>query len=231
MRDYFILSGKDSREFGCYMARSNMLDSPEADRETIEIPGRNGDLIIDNERFKNFGLEILAYFPEGVVENARKAKEFIGSIKGYTRYEESTDPQTFREVMINDALEMDSYDRAGGYLSLKMTCKPQRFLKSGEIPEGLSGSGSIYNPTSFPAFPSIKVRGTGTIQIGNQLISISKNPRAITIDGETMEAMEGDQSVNSYVALPEKQITLSPGVNNIGLSGTTIEITPNWWTI
>lgn len=52
MRQYLIFGGECSKDFGLYISGSGAFNAPERDIETVEVPGRNGSLIIDNGRYK-----------------------------------------------------------------------------------------------------------------------------------------------------------------------------------
>ena len=53
MINYFTFDGKTSTDFGMYISGSGTYNAPERDVTTYNIPGRNGDLIVDNGRFLN----------------------------------------------------------------------------------------------------------------------------------------------------------------------------------
>ena len=50
---YFIFGGVDSRTYGMVVSNDNGFDAPERDVKEVEIPGRNGSLVLDNGRYKN----------------------------------------------------------------------------------------------------------------------------------------------------------------------------------
>ena len=52
----FTFAGRSSKDFGIYLSGSGVFNAPERDVETISIPGRSGDLILDNGRFKNISV-------------------------------------------------------------------------------------------------------------------------------------------------------------------------------
>ena len=56
-----VYNGKALSEFGVHLTGSGTFNSPEKDYETIEIPGRNGDLHISNNRFKNVEVTYKAF--------------------------------------------------------------------------------------------------------------------------------------------------------------------------
>ena len=61
MRDFFTYNGINSADFGCYVANANQFDAPARDVDTIEVPGRNGALTIDNGRYLNQTLTYSLY--------------------------------------------------------------------------------------------------------------------------------------------------------------------------
>lgn len=230
MRHYFVINGRDSRDFECFLAESNMLDSPEKDFNAVSVPGRNGDLLQDNGRFKNFTAELTVYFQKEVVKNAQALKEWLLSEKGYVRYEESTNPEIFRMVKMSSAFEMGSFDRVGGTAELKFTCKPQKWMKTGEEELEIQSETELRNPTLYQAKPLIRVEGAGTLTIGNRGITCKKS---MTIDCETMDCYDGAINENGNVTINGEDFPqLEPGENAISFTGfTRVTIRPNWWTV
>ena len=56
MRDFFTFNGINSADYGCYVADANQFDAPARDVESVNIPGMNGSLTIDNGRYLNMTL-------------------------------------------------------------------------------------------------------------------------------------------------------------------------------
>ena len=53
MMNAFQFNGRSSSEFGVYISGGGTYNAPERDVEFMAMPGRSGDLLIDNGRFKN----------------------------------------------------------------------------------------------------------------------------------------------------------------------------------
>ena len=51
--EYFVYGGTSSASFNFIIMENDNLNSFENDFELVEIPGRNGDLLISNKRNKN----------------------------------------------------------------------------------------------------------------------------------------------------------------------------------
>lgn len=57
----FKINNKTTEDFGIFIKTSNYLEMFEKQREIINIPGRTGDLIIEDGSYKNKDLIIEAY--------------------------------------------------------------------------------------------------------------------------------------------------------------------------
>lgn len=230
MRNYFVLDGVSSAAYGTYIATSTMYDAPERDVETIEIPGRNGNLVYDNGRYKNFGATLTCYIPDRMKTNVDALKAFLLSRNGYVRYEDTMHADVYRMVRYTGAFELDNSDRVGASLAVNLDCKPQRWLKSGEQTQAVTSGTTLYNATHFPALPVIRATGNGSITIGDTTITVSGNTGQIYLDCETQNAYLGSINKNNMVT-PYFPV-LNPGDNTITISGLTdVQITPRWWTL
>ena len=53
MRNWLTFDGVSTKDFGVYISGGGTYNAPARSREVISVPGRNGDLIIDNGRYEN----------------------------------------------------------------------------------------------------------------------------------------------------------------------------------
>ena len=67
MRKTFTFNGRNSSEFGLFITGAAVHDGAAYDYEFVEVPGRNGDLILDNGRFHNIEIR----YPAFVVDPAQ----------------------------------------------------------------------------------------------------------------------------------------------------------------
>lgn len=96
-----------------------------------------------------------------------------------------------------------------------------------------------YNPTPFESKPLIKVTGTGTLGIGEYIMTITGTAsQTLYIDCETMEiyTLEGTvpTGASSLVSINKNDFpVLEPGTNyiSVGSGITAVTITPRWWRI
>ena len=234
MRNYFVFDGKSSAEYDAWIASSNAFDGAEHDEEVIEIPGRNGALVFSNGRWKNFVAAVDCYISHDMRTNVDGLRAFLSSKYGYCRYEEAIKPDEFRLARFLGPFSLSASDRVGAAFTLSFDMKPQRFLKSGEIPAVYTATGRIYNPTLYPARPLVRCYGTGgTVTINGTPVKVTGCSAYADIDCELMEVYEGTASRNGTTTLVNGAFPeLDPGENAVSFSGwSRVEITPRWWSI
>ena len=241
-RHYVIFNGKPLKEYGLYVSGNGTFNSPERDVKKVEVPGKSGDLIFDNGRFKNVIVTYKDSFimedDEEVYELGKKMRELISFIKcnpGYHRLEDTYHPDEYRMGMCITDIEVEVYGLTVGQFDLEFDCKPQRYLKKGEEEVTFTSNGTIENPTSLTAKPLIRVYGSGVLAIGQETITIASHSQPyIDIDCEMMNCYCNAVNCNGYVTLNSDDFpVLVPGSNNINLTGniSRVVITPRWWFI
>lgn len=235
MRHFFTLDGTPSMNFNTFLASSSMWDAPERDVSTVEIPGRNGNLIFDNHRFKNFQATISAYIPKEMQVNTGGVRGWLQSnAASYARYEDSMHPDEFRMARFTGGFALSNSDRVGAAMDITMDCKPQRWLKSGEIALNVASGTSLYNSTRYTALPLIRCNGkNGTLTINGVTVTVSGVSSYVMLDCELMEAYEGSTNRNNKVTLDSGKFPeLVPGSNTVTFTGfSSVVITPRWWMI
>ena len=233
-RNYFVFDGKSSAEFNAWIATSNAFDGAEHDEEVVEIPGRNGALVFSNGRYKNFAAEVACYIPRSMQVNVDGLRAFLSRKYGYHRYEEAIKPDEFRMARFIGPFSISAADRVGAAFTLSFDMKPQRFLKTGEIPVTYTAAGEIYNVTEYDANPLIRCYGTGgTVTVGGIRVTVTGCSAYVDLDCELMEAYEGTANRNGTTTLLDGDFpVLKPGGNAVSFTGwSRVEIVPRWWRI
>lgn len=237
MRHFFILNGEKSRDFGLYISGSGTYNSPERDVEVVSVPGRNGDLILDNGRFKNVMLSYPAFLRSEFLERSAAIREWLLSYSGYRRLEDTYHQDEFRMARYTGNIEFDMRVlNKSGECTLNFDCKPQRFLKSGEQMITITQPDVIRNPTRFEARPLLRVYadGSGIIFVGNNQIEIRDIGGFVDIDCELQNAYRGTENMNSRIYLKSGDFpVLKEKATELYFDGdiTKIEIKPRWWSV
>ena len=146
-------NNKNLSDFGVYYDSHSSFGSPERDVELVEIAGKNGALIIDNDRYRNIDLTFPCYVHTNFLAQYRSVMAYLQSCKGYNRLEITQEPNHFRMASFNMGSQPTPNQlHRSGQFPVVFNCKPQRFLKSGETPVPSASSQSVSyegNPVSI----------------------------------------------------------------------------------
>lgn len=230
-------NGQNSLDYGLYVSGNQTFNSAEKDYSKVSVPGRSGDLLVFNNRYKNVNLNYDAILIENYEENAERVRAWLLSADGYCRLEDTYHPNEFRIASFSGPIDFDSKMLEAGETTLTFDCKPQRWLKSGEQKILITPGNNrpINNPTLFEAKPLLRVYGTGQLQVGTGVITINTSgAEYIDIDCDIMDCYEGLVNRNGNVTI-SKWPTFTPGNNLISFPNnsniTQVYITPRWWTL
>lgn len=230
-RHCFWLDGECSTDHGILCSGLNTYNAPERDTESIEIPGRNGALTLDNGRWRNLEVVYPAIIVRNFQQTAQDARAWLCSKPGYRRLEDDYNPDTYRMARFVSGMSFDMHIKNdAGQVELVFDCAPQRWLKSGEEPVVFSAGGDLINPTLFNAQPKIVLSGNGTLTINGNTVTIADNTGEIILDSEICRAYSGTTAKDDKMTgdFP----VFVPGGNAIAFTGfTSVEITPRWWTL
>lgn len=234
-----IFNGLSSKDYGIEVEHPPKYEIPERDYEVTHIPGRNGDIIIDKGSYKNvarkYDIAVGSMEDDKFTELVNRIPEWLHSVSGYAYLEDSYEPDYYRLAMCINSIEVENILHQAGRTTIEFTCKPQRFLKTGNNIIRFASSGTLRNPTNFDALPLIKIYGSGSgvLRIGNYTITISNIDSYITIDSEIQDAYKLTLNKNSSIVLSNGFPVLTKGNNSISFTGgiTSLEVTPKWWTL
>ena len=232
-----IFNGISSKDLHIQVQTEPDYDFPEKDYEVIHVPGRNGDIVIDQGSWQNVSRKYNLAMDAGKIsytEVASKLVQWLHSASGYARLEDSYEPDFYRMAMYKDSGSISNIYNKAGQIEIEFTCKPQRYFKSGEIADIFTTSTEYRNTTDFPAKPLIKIHGSGSgmVKIGAYTVTINDILDGMVVDSEQQDTYKDQTNCNSKVSITEYP-KLIAGNNAIYISGgvTSIEIIPRWWTL
>lgn len=235
MMNFFVYDGKNSQDLGLLISGEKTYNSPSRDVTTVSIPGRSGDLIIDNRRYNNVEISYTVSFRKDVPEKTRALKAWLLSNAGYRRLEDTYQPEYFRLAAISNATAFEISINRYGTAELIFNCNPFLFSKDGEQTVSIPASGGrIYNPEYFESQPIITVygNGNGVLSVNNINYNLSDIDGYVTINSDVGLVYKGTENKNSTVNFIEFP-TLQVGENIIDWTGgiTKVEIIPRWCTL
>lgn len=219
-------------DYACFYDGSELWRSPQKNVEKMSVVGKNGDLIIEDGSYANLNRPFKCFIREDFRKNYPALLNRLSSVHGYARLETSEEPDIYMMAAFYDDLQPDTTQfNEKGTFTLTFDCKPQKFLKSGEMPIVVDDSFTLINPTSQIAYPLIQLVGTGSITINSSVLTLSANTSTTFIDCEIQDAYEGTINRNSDLSVSGGFPVLTDE-NNISFSGfTSVIIYPRWWRL
>lgn len=231
-------NGNSSDEVGIVVETPPNYEIPERNYEIISVPGRNGDIVIDLNSYKNVVREYNIAIGEedgdfSVLSS--KIANWLYSGHGYLRLEDSYLPEYYMMAAVIAPNNIINILQQAGRATVQFNRKPQRFLKSGDRSIIVTKQTTLFNPTQFDSKPIIIVNGAGSgvVNIGGYSVKIENLEDEITIDCELEESYKGTNNQNKKVTLSNGYPLLVPRDNIVNFSGgiTKVTIIPRWWTI
>lgn len=246
LNNSFTFGGVNSANYGIYIDGGGVYNSPERDVTLVTIPGRSGQLVMDNGRFENVEVTYSAFIDgrdDGTIrDRIQSFRNAIGALRGYQRLEDTYNPDEYRQALFIGGLEVDPVVyQTGGEFEITFNCKPQRWLTSGEHLTTIQDGAILTNLTLFNAKPLIRIIGrTGTLEIGGATIEVDSDiqvTETLYLDCETLEAygyVPGTETIlnmNGVVTISGGAPVLEPGDNEVSFTDLSVAIAPRWWRV
>lgn len=238
---YFIYQKKNSKDFGLQIEKKSILSSPSLEQEFVDIPGRDGSLLLPGGHFSNqelsFSCFILAKDRSDLIQKTSKVKAWLlQKSDQYHRLECSDEPDVYYRAVFSSKLDIEEELKRIGRMKIAFQCLPYHYLKSGEERLKLSlPQSSVTNPSLFSSLPLIEIVGTGDLTFrvqndeGNYSFLLKGEGKKITIDSEKLLVYAGEEN-RSNVFVAKSFPFLAPGENYLEASSNISEFSlqPNW---
>jgi len=226
-----------SLDFGLYIKRAGKTSYNGASRslDFETVPGRSGDLIIDNKRFQNILISYEFAFLESPTKSFEQRthdiKKWLMSTPNYCRLWDSYDAYYIRYGVFVDEMQFDEDIRGWGEFTATFNCKPFVYPRSGLETFSFSGSANCSNPCFLASKPYMKIFGNGniTLMVNNNSFLFEDVESYIEIDSEMMNCYKGVVPQNHKMKTPFFP-EFVPGMNSISSVGSVsrIEVIPRW---
>ena len=234
----FILNGRSSADWDIVCSSDTTYDAPARDVAAIKVPGRNGELHIDNGRWQNVDLT----YNDCVIESDFGDKfddfrAYCARHRGYQRLEDTFHPDEYRLADMTQGIKVKKLGTRynAGWFDLTFNCKPQRFLKSGEEPICFLPWGKV--STTDPYEFDWNGRASGIIDTTGTGMSITFTKKSVDAEdiGFYVFCDNGDpgffeHSIGTISASETKNITFDTGTQFffLGFHTTTLDGVEDW---
>ena len=232
-----VWSGKDLNDFGMRLHADLKFDGVERDIDEIEIPGRNGVVIRDNQRFKpvdqNFEFTISLLKGKSNLENQiKEAQAFISGLFGFKSFSWTGEPNYIFKAKVNGKSSTSRSNPLRASVDVPVKLSPLKYLKSNYDTARLLISGeSFQNKGTQPAYPIITLTGTGnvTLTVNDKTFVIKNITGGVVIDCENQvvtDLTKKHSQMDKVYSYPFPNLKIGSNTiswDNTGFTGTIIE--------
>lgn len=233
-----VYGGESSSNYGMVVAEAPAYERPKRKETIFTVPGRNGTILFQEDAWEDVTRSYKVWLAEeqndSLVEKVDALEAWLNSQNGYTRLEDNFEPDVYRLAYYSGGDEFTNNMTQYGEAKLNFTCRPERFLKSGETAIAVTNGSALTNPTKYASKPLIH------IEADNETVSITINGKTITAEVADYLNIDCDR-MDAYRLVAENRnnkisgafLTIPSGENVITVTGTAslITITPRFFTI
>ena len=230
----FTFNGTDSSQFGLRVTSDYVINSTGQDIDTVAVAGRDGDLLLPNNRLKSVTIEL----PCTIMSNRKLTDAESGisnwlNVAGYKDLTLSWDPDFIYRSAFIETFEIAGLMRQFGKVKLNFLTYPVKFYKQGRTTQTLSNGATVNGIGNVNAKPIITLVGSGdcTLTINGRKTKLRAVQNTITLDMQARQVFSGNLPAwDKGVRAPQYQMPyLDAGRNLISWDGSfTAEMIPNW---
>ena len=230
----FTFNGTDSSQFGLRVTSDYVINSTGQDIDTVAVAGRDGDLLLSNNRLKSVTIEL----PCTIMSNRKltDAESDISNwlnVAGYKDLTLSWDPDFIYRSAFIETFEIAGLMRQFGKVKLNFLTYPIKFYKQGRTTQTLSNGATVNGIGNVNAKPIITLVGSGdcTLTINGRKTKLRAVQNTITLDMQARQVFSGNLPAwDKVVRAPQYQMPyLDAGRNLISWDGDfTVKMAPYW---
>lgn len=226
----FTYKGVRSKDVHLRVLNDVSFTSPTRDVTRMQIPGRDGDLIIDNGRYSSVVRSIPCRLeaPSGanVEQLMSRINHWLIDDGRFHPFKWENDP----EFMYLARVEGDVVSRrmlsryANTVIDFRM--HPIKYLESSLAPRQIPSGWNVVNPFGLEAKPTLRIVGSGNIlvTINGRELSLRNIEGGCLVDSETqtITSLDGEEMLFSQMLSPFP--VLEPGDNQVTIFGSEVQL-------
>ena len=230
--------GKSSEEYGLKMQNELRFETIERDMEVVKVPGRDGVVLLDNDRNETVSFPIsflMVRHPhfQTIEEQISACKIWLSANPAFSLFKWVGEPYHTYHARINGRSSFRRRNSRLAYVDVPFEFMPIKFLDDG-LEEGTVLNNAIFVVKgSIPAKPIIKLTGTGNVNltIKGKVLALKNVTGGVIVDCdlETVTNLSGTVSqMQNLYSYPFPNLV--PGDNLISWdnAGFTVTMIPRW---
>ena len=231
----FTYKGRTSDEMFLKIESGLDFSSPARDINLLAVPGRDGDVVLDNGRYNSVVRTVPCrlFLPENSnIENAvENIHNWLNVDIGYHDFEWSGDSDFVYKALVHESFNTHRVLNKYGRIVLNFRLHPIKYLRSSLTERSVQNNTNIQNPYNIDAKPLIRILGSGNIIIrvaGQELRLRGIANGGCIVDSETQTITSLDGRMTLFDRMESYPFpVLRPGNNTITAhNGVQLFITP-----
>lgn len=233
-------NGKNTDTYGMILLDEDNLkfSSVERDIQNLEIPGRDGSVLIDNRRFKTldfempFRMRLIKSSFESIEKQMTAVKTWLARSYGFSSFTWAGEPEYIYLAQIKGAATFTRLNFFEVDVSVPLTLQPYKYFASSyNTSISLTSGQSVTNLGTQPAKPIFTLTGTGsvTLTVGSQRFILQNVTGGVVIDCEKQVVTDLTKTISRmewvysypFPVLPTGSTVIS--WNNSAFTATIIE--------
>lgn len=231
----FTFNGKKNTEFGLKVAEGKKITTSSPDVERITVAGRDGELLVSNNRFNSAELSFPVNFVKEkglIATEVYKISEWL-NVAGYKDLTISYDPDFIYRAAYLETFSIEETMRQFGKTTINFVCYPVKFYKQGRTTQKLMNGATVNGLGNVNAKPIITLVGSGdcTLAINGRKTKLKDIQGKITLDMQANQVFKDNLPAwDKVVRSPQFQMPyFDYGRNLISWDGNFEVFTiPNW---
>lgn len=212
-------------KYGMVCLGRGTYGAPARDIEQIHVPGRNGDLLIDNGGYMNFDLT----YPECTIQEdfpyqSMLLRNFLLSEPGYHRLRDDYNPGFYRMAEFRGPFSAEAHtarNNMSSVFDLVFNCKPMRYVDAGSVRIYLAGQPQT--STYRTEIPYLCSKDTCSISITNSG-STAKTIRVVDLTAAVSTEYTATAAAGSSASISISNARGKIYVVNIPAPGTDLDL-------
>lgn len=226
----FTYKSINAKEMHLQILNELEFASTTRDIELVTVPGRDGDLIVDNGRYnsvvRKFPCRLL--IPDNVnLEDAMsKIHQWLIVDAGSHDLLLDDEPDFIYRAMVDNAITTNRILSQLGKVVISFRLHPVKYLRSALIERQISSGTNITNPFGIEAKPVLRILGNGniTINIGDRALILQGIAGGCIVNSETQTITSLDGRITLFDRMFSPFPVLRTGNNQVTFSGEGIQV-------
>ena len=255
MLHHFEYNGEDSRNYNLYIKNKQSYNKPERDISFISVPGRNGDLILDNGGYRNLDITYEVrlivgniYQDEKDIEHSlNKVTNWLMPTNNYYILTDSYVPSYYRKACLKSIIQVTQLYKDIIDFEINFTCKPYMYKFEGDEKIEITSTMKINNEENSASLPLIrlyctdeyqsltdsqKLKNAVTFHINGNSYQVFNVDNYVDIDSEQMNVYKNTTNMNMYyIGERFPELLIGNNVISLGKNAKKIELIPRWRSI